>query len=92
MNGNLVGFGMVVLTALLIALPGYLLKLPNSTVMIGVGVLLVVADFVIRLLNRERERWLFSSQTGGYLFFMPVWIFGIVVIVVNVINALVGRK
>lgn len=92
MNGNLVGFGMVVLSALLIALPGYLLKLPNAAVMIGVGVLLAVADIIIRLMNRGNERWLFNSQTGGYLFFIPVWTFGIVVIVANLINALVAMK
>jgi hypothetical protein len=92
MNGNLVGFGMVVLSALLIALPGYLLKLPNAPVMIGVGALLVAADLMIRVLRRSRERWLFSSLTGGYLFFIPVWIFGVVVIVVNLINAFAMRK
>lgn len=91
MNGNLFGFGMVVLSALLIALPGYLLKLPNAAVMIGVGALLVAADTVIRLMNRGKERWLFNSETGGYLFFVPVWIFGIVVIIANLINALLVK-
>jgi hypothetical protein len=91
-NGNLVGFGMVVLSALVIALPGYVLKLPDLVTMTGVGTLLIVADLIVRLLNRGREKWLMGQQTGGYLFFIPVWIFGIGVIAANVINAVVGSK
>jgi hypothetical protein len=91
-NGNLVGFGMVVVSALIIALPGCILKLPDLVTMIGVGVVLVAADLIIRLLNRGREKWLMGQRTGGYLFFIPVWIFGMGVIVANIINAVVGLK
>jgi len=91
-NGNLVGMGMIVLSALLIALPGYLLNLPNSLVMIGVGLLLVAADVVIRFFDRSKEKWLMSSQAGGYFFFIPVWIFGTAVVVINLINAFIVKR
>lgn len=83
---------MVVLSAIIMAFPWYLLKLPDVVVMSGVGVVLIVADMIVRVLNRSKERWLFSAQTGGYLFFIPVWIFGIAVIIINLINAFVVTK
>ena len=88
MNGNLVGFGIVIISAIVITLPGYLLKLPNAPVMIGVGAVLIAADLVVRLANRNQEKWLMGSKTGGYLFFIPVWVFGIAMIVLNVVNVL----
>lgn len=83
---------MVVLSALLIALPGYLLKWPNAATMCGVGILLIAADIILRMRSKGKEKWLMSHQTGGYLFFIPVWIFGIVVVVANIVNALVGKR
>ncbi|MFM9904538.1 MAG: hypothetical protein ACKVQJ_08215 [Pyrinomonadaceae bacterium] len=91
-NGNLIGFAMVVLSALLIALPGYLLKLPNAATMIGVGAVIIAADVVMRLVNRAKENWLMSDRAGGYLFFIPAWIFGLAVIVVNIVNAFIIKK
>jgi hypothetical protein len=91
-NGNLVGFAMVVLSALLIALPGYLLKWPDAATMCGVGSLLLVADLILRLRCKPEEKWLMGQQTGGYLFFIPVWIFGIAVVVANVASVLFGKK
>jgi len=87
-NGNLVGLAMVVLSALIVALPGYLFRLPNAPLMIGVGAVLIAADLILRLVKRTDAKWLMSSRTGGYLFFIPVWIFGIAVMIVNLINAL----
>lgn len=91
-NGNLVGFGMVVISALVIAVPGLLLKLPVAPVMICVGIVLVLADLVLRTRHRGKPKWLTDQRTGGYLFFMPVWIFGIVMMVLNVVNAFVAKK
>jgi phosphate/sulfate permease len=91
-NGNLVGFGMLILSALLIALPGYLLRWPNAVTMSGVGVLLIAADLILRMRNKGQRKWLTGDQTGGYLFFIPVWIFGIAMIFLNIVNALFIRK
>ena len=91
-NGNLVGFGMVVLSALLIALPGYLLGWANAPIMCGIGVLLIAADLILRSRSKGKEKWLMGQQTGGYLFFIPVWVFGIVIVAANVANVLFGKK
>ena len=91
-NGNLIGFAMLIVSALVFVLPAYLLKLPNAPVMIGVGILLIALDLAVRLTVRGKERWLMGNRTGGYLFFIPVWIFGITVIIINVVNALFIKK
>ena len=91
-NGNLLGFGMFVLSGVLIVLPAYLLKLPNTLAMVTAGMALIVFDLILRLRNRGNEKWLMNRLFGGSLFFLPVWIFGIVMIAANLINALIIKK
>jgi hypothetical protein len=91
-NGNLIGFGMLVVSAAVIVLPWYFLRPPDSMTMSGVGLILILMDLGLRFAKRGTERWLVSSFAGGYLFFIPVWVFGIAVIVLNVMNALVFKK
>jgi hypothetical protein len=91
-NGNLIGFGMFVVAALLIALGKYAIGLHDAVVMTGAGAALVTADLALRLASRARHRFLWKDTTGGYLVFMPVWIFGTAVAVVNLISAFLGKK
>jgi len=91
-NGNLVGFVMVIVSAVAVALPGYLFRLPDAVTMVGVGVVLIAADIGLRLTRRGSEKWLMGQQTGGYLIFIPVWTFGIAMIVLNLVNALIIKK
>lgn len=91
-NGNLVGFGMFVVAAVLIAIGSLVLKLPDAPVMIGAGVLLIVVDMALRLTKMKNAGWIWRKEFGGFLFFIPVWIFGIAVIALNVINIFAGKK
>ena len=63
-----------------------------KVVMISAGAALIIIDLVMRLLKRKNEGWLMGKQFGGYLYFAPVWIFGIIVIVINIINVLVNKS
>jgi hypothetical protein len=56
--------------------------------MISTGAVLIVIDLGLRFLKRQHQGWLTKSQYGGYVFFAPVWVFGIIVIVANIINVL----
>ena len=85
-NGNLIGFGMFILAAIVIALGYFVLKLPDALVMISGGAVLLLADMISRLLKRANQGWIWRKEFGGYLFFAPVWVFGIIVIAVNAIN------
>lgn len=91
-NGNLVGFGMFVIAAVLIAIGSLVLKLPDAPVMIGAGVLLIVVDLALRLTKVKNTGWIWRKEFGGFLFFIPVWIFGIAVIALNVVNIFVAKK
>jgi hypothetical protein len=91
-NGNLVGFGMFVAVAVIIAVGSLVLKLPNPAVMISAGAVLIAIDLVLRCFNRKHQGWLMGKQFGGYLFFAPVWIFGIIIVVANIISVFVNKS
>lgn len=91
-NGNLAGFGMFVVAAVLIATGSLVLRLPDAPVMIAAGVLLIVVDMVLRLTKMKNAGWIWRKEFGGFLFFIPVWAFGMAVIALNVINILVAKK
>ncbi len=90
-QGNLIGFGMFVIAGIAVAISHFLLKLPNIAVMIGAGVTLIIVDMILRLMKKNEKGWLMSKNFGGYLFFAPVWIFGIIVIGINTINFFVKK-
>lgn len=91
-NGNLIGFVMLAVSAAVIVLPWYFLRPPDFVTMGCVGLILVFMDLGLRFAKRSTERWLISKFAGGYLFFTPVWIFGIAVIALNLVNALLVKK
>lgn len=91
LQGNLLGFGMFVATALIVVIGKFVLKLPDVIVMSSVGAGLVLIDLIFRLLNRAAKGWLMGKQFGGYLYFTPVWIFGIIIILINIINFFVKK-
>ncbi|HQU84176.1 MAG TPA: hypothetical protein PKY59_13660 [Pyrinomonadaceae bacterium] len=92
LQGNLLGFGMFVATALIVVVGKFVLNLPDVIVMSAAGAGLVLIDLIFRILNRANKGWLTGKQFGGYLYFAPVWIFGIIVILINVINFFVNKK
>jgi hypothetical protein len=91
-QGNLLGFAMFVLCGVIALIGSFVLKLPNAPVMITIGATLILMDLIFRLKNLSKQGWLTKKELGGYLYFAPVWIFGIIVIVINIINVLVNTK
>jgi len=83
---------MFVIAAVLIAIGSLVLKLPDAPVMIAAGVLLIIVDMALRLTTMKNKGWIWSKDFGGFLFFIPVWAFGIAVIVLNLINLFAGKK
>ncbi|MCA0455123.1 MAG: hypothetical protein LCI00_14205 [Chloroflexi bacterium] len=84
-NGNRLGILMFVVAALVAGAGSLLLKLPDPVTMIAVGVALIGMDSIVRLRSRATSGWLMHKELGGYLYFIPVWVAGIVVIVINLI-------
>lgn len=87
-RGNALGLAMVVLTGGIAAVGAFVLQLGDALVMGAVGGALVVMDGLVRWRSRPAPGWLTQSFAGGFLFFAPVWIVGVVIIIANVINAL----
>lgn len=90
-QGNKLGLLMFVICGL-VAGAALVLKLPNVVGMVGVGLTLLLMDMIIRLRQRSsvptNHNWLTTKEIGGYLYFIPAWVGGVVVIAINVINVL----
>ena len=87
-QGNMLGLLMFVTCGLVAIAGGFLLKLPDVVTMIGVGLALMLMDIVVRFRSRSLPNWLTSKEFGGYLYFIPAWVGGIVVIAINIISRL----
>jgi hypothetical protein len=87
-KGNMLGILMVCICALPAFVGGFLFKLPDPIVMGFVGITLIAMDMTLRITNRKQTGWLMKKELGGYLYFIPVWIFGIFVVILNIINAI----
>lgn len=90
-RGNALGLAMIVATGLIAGVGALLLHLDDALVMIAVGVALIVMDLLIRLTVRQAQGWLTRPEFGGYLFFVPIWVVGIAIILINLINVFVVR-
>jgi hypothetical protein len=88
-RGNGLGMAMVVATGLIAGLGSLVLKLSDALVMLAVGVALIAMDLIVRLFYRQVPGWLMKREYGGYFFFVPVWILGVVVIAVNLVNVFI---
>ncbi|HRK88519.1 MAG TPA: hypothetical protein PK152_05250, partial [Anaerolineales bacterium] len=82
------GVIMFVIGGVIAGIGGLVFKLGDAPIMIMVGVALFLMDMVIRLRVRTQPGWLMSKQMGGYFFFIPVWLLGLFVIAINIINGL----
>lgn len=87
-QGNKLGLLMFVVCGLVAVAGGFILKLPEVVTMVGVGLALTLMDLVVRLRSRAEAGWLMSRTVGGYLYFIPAWIGGLVVIAINIISRL----
>ncbi|MBN8583168.1 MAG: hypothetical protein J0L96_21065 [Anaerolineae bacterium] len=87
-RGNVLGIIMFIVGGVIAGVGGFVFKLGDATVMIMVGTALFLMDLIIRLRVRNQKGWLMSKLLGGYFFFVPVWILGVIVIVVNTLNGL----
>jgi hypothetical protein len=85
-QGNLLGFFMFIFSGIFVILGYYVLKFPDWIVLITAGLVLTAADLVFRLLKTAQKGWLYKKEFGGYLYFMPVWTFGIAVVLINIIS------
>ncbi|MBK7705102.1 MAG: hypothetical protein IPN69_09630 [Acidobacteria bacterium] len=83
-RGNWLGLAMFVVVGGAVALVGgFVFKLSDVKTMIAVGAALVLVDFGFRFACRAQGKWVFGRDAGGYFVFLPVWILGAIVILLN---------
>lgn len=88
-RGNVLGIALFVIAGLLAGLLSLVFKLPDAPVMISIGLFLLIVDLLIRAASRGKKGWLFQRELGGYLFFVPIWVLGVIVIIANIVS---GRR
>ena len=86
-RGNWLGIGMFVMGGIIAGIAGFILKLGDFVTMVSVGIFLILADLGFRFFINKKSNKLFGKETGGYFFFIPVWVLGIVVVIINVVKA-----
>lgn len=90
---NTLGLGLLVLSAIVVAIAGFVLRMQDQMVMIIAGAVLIVIDLAIRLRHmRSEPRWATRSDLGAHLFSLPVWGVGAVLVVINGIVLLTGGR
>jgi hypothetical protein len=85
-QGNFLGFAMFIFAGIFVAVGAFVLNFPDWIVMISAGLVLSITDFIFRVLQNKKRGWLTAKNIGGYLYFIPVWIFGIFVVGINLIS------
>lgn len=85
-RGNALGILMFVFAGAVAGVGSLILRLPDALVMVAVGLSVIGMDMAVRVRSRGTRGWLTRKSTGGYLFFIPAWGFGLVVIALNIVN------
>lgn len=86
-RGNGWGIAMIVIGGLSGGMSNYFFKFTDHQALIILGVTWVILDVALRARRRYQSRWLFSRQAGGFIWYIPVWAFGLVILVINTILA-----
>lgn len=89
--GNLIGFFMFIVAAIVVAIAHFLLKLSDPITMALAGFTLFILDFAFRLFRKQDNRWFYANNQGGNLFFLPAWGLGVIVMLANIIRFVVGK-
>lgn len=84
-RGNGWGIAMVVVGGVLGGMGSYFLKLKDSQALIILGAAWVLMDMIVRLRSRYQPRWLLNRQAGGFIWHIPVWIFGLIILLINTV-------
>ena len=90
---NPLGLGLLVLSAIIVAIGTFVLRLQDQRVMILAGSVLLAIDMLIRLRHmRSEPRWAIRPDLGGHLFSLPIWGVGLILIVANTYVLLSGGR
>jgi hypothetical protein len=87
-RGNALGLAMVVLGGVIAGVGSLVLRLGDATVMLMIGLAVIASDLIIRLRSRALPGWLTRSEYGGILFFLPMWVIGMIAVAGAIANAI----
>jgi hypothetical protein len=60
----------------------------NGPFLITIGcIALLVIDLAFRFYRRITDKWLYENVSGGNLFFLPAWSFGLILLIINIVRS-----
>lgn len=83
LRGNGWGIGLALTGGLIGGLCSYFLKLSDPHALMIVGGVWVALDLLLRLSRRQGPRALLERQTGGLIWSIPVWVLGLVMLLIS---------
>ncbi len=89
LRGNGWGIAIAVTGGLLGGMSSYFFRLPDPQALMILGATWMALDGGLRSARRHLPRWWISHRAGGFIWFVPVWILGFVIVVVSGITSLV---
>jgi len=87
-RSNAWGLAMIVVGGLIAGVGSFVLKIADTPVLMGVGLALIVMDVIVRVRFRHQPAWFVRQESGGHLWFVPIWLIGTVVLAANLLKAL----
>lgn len=87
-RGNGWGIAIAVTGGLLGGMSSYFLKLTDPQALMILGAAWSVLDAMLRALRRHQPHWLVNPQAGGFVWHIPVWVFGLAIFLVSALVAL----
>lgn len=82
------GFIIVGVGGLLGGMSSYFLRLQDPQALLILGTAWIVMDVIVRLRSRYHPRWLLNRLAGGHIWYAPMWVLGLVIVLVNALLVL----
>ena len=91
---NSVGAGMLLIAmfvmGICVVIVSYTHKPFGFPMILAMGCLtLFIIDLGYRLYRKRNEKWFYENASGGNLFFLPAWAFGLIVFVIAVVRMII---
>ena len=85
-RGNGWGIAMTVTGGVVGGMSSYFLKFTDPQALMILGAVWIILDGGLRVSRRGQPRRLFSRQAGGWLWYVPIWVLGVAIMLISAVE------